>query len=292
LSYFCCISKVIFRSTLQQPNLSSFRIEIKHEKETEVLNCIANFLNFLSGNTFLFERFSPEVFFLVVDKLEIVGFEDILLQLCPIPSQFQEAESFLQFKFATSLQTHYQKSIEIVSSKFFEYNIENPPPFSLSVLESILFSSKLKIMNETILLQIIFEKIKIDSNYKTLLKHVHFGFVKSDILISFFSEVELMDLDLSVFQEIKKGLIELKLPISQELTKRWKETPNILPENEMKEIIEIVGDICESKDNISQQLKGIVSQHKFYEEQILSQNQEIKLLRKKFTNNPNNLLIK
>jgi septin family protein len=47
----------------------------------------------------------------------------------------------------------------------------------------------------------------------------------------------------------------------------------------MKEIIEIAENICESKAAISRQLKGLISQHQFYEEQILSQNQEIKLLR-------------
>jgi hypothetical protein len=77
--------------------------------------------------------------------------------------------------------------------------------------------------------------------------------VKSDVLINFLSEVELMNLDLSAFKEIKEVLIELKLSLSQELAERWKEPPTILPENEMKEIIEIVSEICESKETISNQ---------------------------------------
>jgi hypothetical protein len=36
--------------------------------------------------------------------------------------------------------------------------------------------------------------------------------------------------------------------------------------NEMKEIIEIVGNICESKAAILRQLKGLISQHQFDEE--------------------------
>jgi hypothetical protein len=59
-----------------------------------------------------------------------------------------------------------------------------------------------------------------------------------------------------------------------------KEPLNILSENETKEIIEIVSEIFESKETISNQLKGFVSQHKFYEELILAQNQEIMLLKK------------
>jgi hypothetical protein len=60
-----------------------------------------------------------------------------------------------------------------------------------------------------------------------------------------------------------------------------KEPSNILSENEMKEIIEIMNENCESKETISEQLKGFVSQHKFYEKLILAQNQEIILLKKK-----------
>jgi hypothetical protein len=105
--------------------------------------------------------------------------------------------------------------------------------------------------------------------------------VNSDILHNFLSEVDLINIDFSLFQNIKNGLTEFKLPILQELTERWKEPPAILPESQMKEIIEMLGEICESKENISKQLKGFVAQHKFYEELILAQNKEIKLLKKK-----------
>jgi hypothetical protein len=116
LTYLCCISNVIFNTFLQQPNLSTFQVEIIHEKEKKVLVCISNILNFISGSSFSFEGFSAEIFFIIVDKLEIIGFEDIILQLYPIPTKFDEAENFLQFKFAPILQVHFQQSIEMVSS--------------------------------------------------------------------------------------------------------------------------------------------------------------------------------
>jgi hypothetical protein len=59
------------------------------------------------------------------------------------------------------------------------------------------------------------------------MKHIHFAFVNSEVLIDFFSEIELKNHDLSVLQEIKNGLVELKLPIPPELIERWKEPPNI-----------------------------------------------------------------
>jgi hypothetical protein len=104
LSYLCCISNVIMNAYLQQPNLSSFQIEIAHKKEKEVITCISNILNFLSGSIFSFENFLPEVFFSVVDKLEIIGFEDILFQLYPVPTKFKEAVNFLH----SNLHLHYK----------------------------------------------------------------------------------------------------------------------------------------------------------------------------------------
>jgi hypothetical protein len=53
-----------------------------------------------------------------------------------------------------------------------------------------------------------------------------------------------------------------------------------LPDNEINQIIRTLEDICESKENISNQLKRFVTQHKFYEEHILTQNEEIKLLKR------------
>jgi calcineurin-like phosphoesterase family protein len=108
---------------LQQPNLSTFQIEITHKQVNEVVNCISSLINFISGSAFSFEGFSPEVFFHVVDQLEIIEFEDILFQLYSVPTKFKEAMSFLQFKFAPSVQIHFQKSIEIVSSKLYKYSI-------------------------------------------------------------------------------------------------------------------------------------------------------------------------
>jgi hypothetical protein len=93
------------------------------------------------------------------------------------------------------------------------------------------------------------EKIKIDSSYHCLLKYIHFSFIDSNLLLNFLSEIDLIKIDLSLFQNLKRGLLELKLPLSQELIERWKEPPTILPENEMKEIIRILEDFCESKTN-------------------------------------------
>jgi hypothetical protein len=42
----------------------------------------------------------------------------------------------------------------------------------------------------------------------------------------------------------------------------------------------MVEDICESKENISNQQNGYFTQPQFYEKPILAQNQEIKLLKK------------
>jgi hypothetical protein len=48
LIYLSCISKLIFNILIKQPNLFTFQIEIRHEKENEVINCISSFLNFIS----------------------------------------------------------------------------------------------------------------------------------------------------------------------------------------------------------------------------------------------------
>jgi hypothetical protein len=281
LAYLCYISNVILAAFNQNLNFSSFTIEIPNQKEDELFNCISSFLNFLNGNSFSFTGFCAEVFFHVVDKLDIIDFESILLQSFPVPTQFKEALNFLQFKFASSLPTQFERSIQIMSFKFYKINLSNIPEFSIHIFESLLCSPNLKILNESFLLRIILKKTKIDSNYYSLLKYIHFSFVSSEILVNFLPLVDLINIDFSLFQNLKNGLTEFTLPVSQELTERWKEPPTILPQSEMKEIIQMLGDNCESKENVLKRFKGFVAQHTFYEELILVQNEETKLLKKK-----------
>jgi hypothetical protein len=281
LFFLCTISNAIFSSFHQNPKLLSLQIEILNKNKDEVIHCFSRIIDFLSGQPFSFEGFSAPTFFEVVDKLEIVGFDDILLQLYPIPNKFKEAIKFLQFKFAFSLTTYFNKSIQIVSSKFYKFNPSDVPPFSFNVFQSLLSCSDLVLENETMLLKIILEKVKIDSSFSSLLKFVHFPFVDCEVLVDLFSQINLFSVDLLLFENIKKRMIEAKLPIEQEFALRWKNPPLHLSENETKEVIEMIEDICSSKENILKELKGFIGQHQFYEELILAQNQEIQLLKHK-----------
>jgi hypothetical protein len=104
----------------------------------------------------LLKDFHLKYIFYVIDKLGIIGFEDILFQLYPVPNKFKDAIHFLQFNFESSLKTHFQKSIEIVSSKFYKFNLTNLPPFSINVFEN-------HERNNTF--QIISDKSENDSNF-------------------------------------------------------------------------------------------------------------------------------
>jgi hypothetical protein len=116
------------------------------------------------------------------------------------------------------------------------------------------------------------------------LKYIYFSFVDSNLIINFLSEIDPININISLFQNMRNDLTEFKLSLSQGLIERWKDPPIILPEKEMKEIITILQDLSKSKTNISKQLKGFVDQLKLNDELILAQNQEIKLLKKKIRN--------
>jgi hypothetical protein len=179
-SFLCCFSKSVFQAFNQDPSLSSYTIQFETENEEE-LNCVSSFIKFLKGNSFSFDGFSSESFIKVVDQLNIVGFENILFQLYLVPTNFQEALIFLQKTFSSSLKSHFEKSLQIISSKFYKFNLGNAPPFGVDVFEEILRSSELKLQNETILFQIILEKMKLKSNFQCLLKYVQFCFVQSKV---------------------------------------------------------------------------------------------------------------
>jgi hypothetical protein len=118
LAYLCCISNAVFKAFNQNSNLSTFGVNIPSEDEDEIINCLESFTQFLTGNLFSFDGFSLTTFFQVVNVLEIIGFKDILRRSYPLPIKFKEANHFLQFSFASSLQTHFQSAIQAISSNF------------------------------------------------------------------------------------------------------------------------------------------------------------------------------
>jgi hypothetical protein len=188
LPFLCCISDKIFKIVQQNPTLTSldFQIETKEEKEEELNECISRFISFLKGKSISFEGISSEILSIIMNFLEILGFDESLEKEIPIPQCFEELVQFLQFHFSSRLKNHFSQSIEIVSSEFYKINQSDILKFELNTFEAIFSHSSFKIKSENELFRIISKLIKFKSHFIILLKYIHLSYIDLTVLNEFF----------------------------------------------------------------------------------------------------------
>jgi hypothetical protein len=80
LPFLCCISNKIFKIVQQNPTLTSvdFPIEAEEEKKEDLNQYISRFISFLKGKSISFEGISSQILSLVINSLEILGFDELL----------------------------------------------------------------------------------------------------------------------------------------------------------------------------------------------------------------------
>jgi hypothetical protein len=250
------------------------------DDEEELKNCIRSFINFLEGKKFQIKGFTEQVFIKIIDEMEITGFDELLSQLIPIPSTFEGSVTFLKYSFASRFEEYFQKSVEIVSSQFYLFQEENLPQFDFIVFKHIFGSTCLKVQNETVFLNILLKLIKKDKNFIFSLKSVQFNFVQSEVLKQFLSQIQIAEVDLELFENIKQSLVQSQNPILDK--SRWIEEPNVLSREETSKIVQTIENLCHSKTNLSERLKDFICKQKYYEEVIENNQAEIQLFKLQF----------
>jgi hypothetical protein len=73
-------------------------------------------------------------------------------------------------------------------------------------LELILSSDQLSLENEDQLFNLIANLIKLNESKKVLLKYIHFKYVSSNLMISFFQDFHFELIDIDLFESLKQRL--------------------------------------------------------------------------------------
>jgi hypothetical protein len=276
LSFICCISDKIFQ---QNPILSSLQlpIEIEEEKEEELNDCISRLLSFLKGKSISFKGISSKILSIVIDSLEIIKFDEFLEKKIPISKSFDESVQFLQFNFSSRLKNHFSQSIQFVSSELYKFDESNIPKFELNTFEAIFSHSTFKIKSENAFFQIVKKVIETDSSFMILLKYIHLSFIDSTMLNEFFSSIEISHMNIELFEQLKSSFLGKKKGLHPQ--NRWIEQSKHLSQEEIHEIVAIIENLTKAKNNLPVHLREFVDQHYRYEQSILIQNEEIKLLK-------------
>jgi hypothetical protein len=128
------------------------------------------------------------------------------------------------------------------------------------------------------LFKLIVRLIKADSNKKEYLKIVHFPFVSSPLLIQFFGNFPIEEVDSDLFQSLKMRLFcDIAAPNSEPPMNRWKSFPNFLSREDIEALFSILMEFSVNTANPIEEIHHLINNYYYYQQinQNLQNNYDI-----------------
>lgn len=166
------------------------------------------------------------------------------------PQSFEEAIEFLSKSFCSELHDQYEVAISLVQTNYSQISPHQFHQLNNASLYQIFTSAQLKISHEDSLFQIITGLISKDQNRIRLLSTIRYPYVSSHLLIDFFKDFSVKDVDDNLFEAFKERLFsDIAKPNSQILYERFSEIPLFLSRQEINEIFSFLQTYLKSSEN-------------------------------------------
>jgi hypothetical protein len=199
------------------------------------------------------------------------AFIPFLQHLMKPPQTLEESTEFLSIPFCNALQVQFDASVNILIQNL--HLISYPQFFQLSndALFSLFTSTQFKIIHEDSLFQLIIALINENTTRKGLLRAVHFAYISSQLMIDFFRDFPLQDVDDNLFEALKDRLFsDIAKPNSQIPFERFTESPKFLSREEMNQLFSILQTCLKTDENPIHQLQNIIQEN----EELKKENQQ------------------
>jgi hypothetical protein len=156
-----------------------------------------------------------------------------------VPETLSQTISYLSMIGFQTLEHHFHQSLKILFEHFQDISIQTFCSIPIENLENIFSSNELILEDEDQLFNLIINLIKLDYNKKVLLKYIHFEYVSSHFIASFTQELQVEQIDIDLFESLKKGLCcDAVHSYSQIPNSRWIKQPHFLTPKEINEFIQ------------------------------------------------------
>jgi hypothetical protein len=121
--------------------------------------------------------------------------------------------------------------------------------------------------------------IEKDKSRTILLQTIHFEFVSSHLLKTFFDSIQIDEIDYELFESLKKRLFT-DYSDQEKLSNRWKSKPNFLSQTETSELLDILGSYFNKEVNPIEATKLLVKQNRKLKQDVESLQERISQLEK------------
>jgi hypothetical protein len=247
--------------------LSNPENEFSFSISPEFMNCFLSFFDMMKGFSFYFENFDFPSLKYLIDYVQIPCLYLFISSKMLFPQTLEESLQFLSLFQCESLEEQFNQRLSIIIQNFHLLSFYDLKQLSNDHLLKIFSSDSFQIETEDHLFQLIVSMVEEDNNRIILLKTVHFEFVSSHLLKKFFENIQYQEIDIDLFESLKKKLFE-DYSNQQRLLKRWESKPKYLSEMETNDIFGILDSYFEEERNPVEKIKLLVDQNKQFQEEI------------------------
>jgi hypothetical protein len=284
LSLFCCVSDKLQAICNQEEELN-LTISKQH------FPCFVSFLDIFRGLPFYFQDYSLESVSYLIYLFGLTSLSQFICKHLASPNNVQEALEFLSNHSCELYAKIFEQSLSILTSHFSEIRIENLNKLPNFILESLFQSPQFQIDNEDILFNLVIDLIKRNPNRKSLLKIIYFPAVSTSLLINYFNNFPVEDIDSNLFESFKaRFFCDIIMPNSIPFQLRWEILQHHAQKKKSKKFssyfkiifilstnfAELIKTLFREKEELKNQLQNVQSEKekiKHENVQLKSQNQ-------------------
>jgi hypothetical protein len=194
-----------------------------------------------------------------------------LISFVPFPQTVSEAIRFLSVPSCEQFESHFLQSISLLIQNFHSLTIDQLCCLSNSSLEQIFSSNQLQIENEDYLFGLVRHLIEIDPKKRSLLKTLHFDYISSELVVDYFQQFPVDELDSDLFQNLIQQMFSSSIQQNQSIHQYRNQQKNPFIEeiqNLKKEISSLQNQIKIDEENSKKEIEKFQNQIEYLQNEI------------------------
>jgi hypothetical protein len=215
--------------------------EFRISMPNNYFSCFLAFLDIFKGLPFYFENYSFASLSYLIKFFGISSLFDFICANIPIPQNLQQSVEFLSHSSSEFIPQVFNESLNRVIQNLERIEIDQLLSLPNDILEKVFKSDQLQIEAEDYLFNLILELIKRDSNRKVLLKSVFYPGVSTSLLISYFKDFPVEEIDFDLFNSLKERIFsDVFLSDPFPSSNRWRNPPKSQSKKEVEQIYQMI----------------------------------------------------
>jgi hypothetical protein len=216
-------------------------------------------LDIFRGFPFYFQDYTLESVSYFINLFGLSSLSQFICEHIAPPNNVQEALEFLSNHSCELYSQIFDQSLSILINHFSEISFEQLIKLPNFMLEKLFQSPQFQIENEDILFNLVVDLIGQDPNRKSLLKIIYFPAVSTSLLINYFNNFPVEEIDSDLFESFKtRFFCDVFMSSSLPFQSRWRNTPASRTKEEIEEVFHLLQNHFHHTTNPAELIKTFI----------------------------------